>query len=472
MGAPAEHANRPTENANDSTSLRGNLFQMVNDPDSGVRFRLALALRSYNDPGAPRALATLLEREDAPLMQLAILCGAGRNGWPLLRELLEDEHRSRQHTDFLEQLGEQVGYQVSQKSLAECLDWTTANLARSNSAGGLATLAGLTRGLFQRGRSLRDSGLPVELLSKGVTDRLRATVLTAEALAEDTSRSVEDRTRAMVIAANGEWTEVEHLVRNLVKPSQPQPVQSAAVWAARQANCPGAWRALFSQWTGHTASTRQAMLDEALHSTAGIDALVTALEADILSAEELPASMREILGELQDESLRRRVEPLLAAIVPADRAQVLARYADAANRRGDSARGATIFKQLCQTCHAIQGIGKRVGPDLASISSRRSDLLLVDILDPSRQVSPDFVNYVVVTQDGRVMTGLIAAETAESVTLRREDGHQETIQRSEIEQFRASGKSMMPDGLEKNLTPDQIADLLEFLHHPDVDQLN
>jgi putative heme-binding domain-containing protein len=276
----------------------------------------------------------------------------------------------------------------------------------------------------------------------------------------------------MVIAANGEFTDVERLVRNLVKPSQPQPVQSAAVWAAGQANSSRAWKALFSQWTGHTTSTRQAILDEVLRSTAGIDSLVTALEANILSADELPASMREVLGQLHDESLRRRVEPLLAAIVPADRAQVLARYADAANRRGDSARGATIFKQHCETCHAIQGIGKRVGPDLASISSRRGDLLLADILDPSRQVSPDFVNYLVVTNDGRVLTGLIAAETAESVTLRREEGRQETIPRSEIEQLRASGKSMMPDGLERNLTPDQLVDLLEFLHHPDAYQLN
>ena len=120
----------------------------------------------------------------------------------------------------------------------------------------------------------------------------------------------------------------------------------------------------------------------------------------------------------------------------------------------------------------MQGVGRRVGPDLASISSRRSDLLLVDILDPSRQVSPDFVSYLAVTKDGRVLSGLIAAETAESVTLRREEGQQETIPRSEIEQFRASGKSLMPDGLEKNLTPDQMVDLLEFLHHPDVNQLN
>ena len=75
------------------------------------------------------------------------------------------------------------------------------------------------------------------------------------------------------------------------------------------------------------------------------------------------------------------------------------------------------------------------------------------------------------TKDGRVLNGLIAAETTESVTLRREEGQQDTILRNDIEQLRASGKSMMPDGLEQKLSPDQLTDLLEFLHNPDVHQL-
>ena len=120
----------------------------------------------------------------------------------------------------------------------------------------------------------------------------------------------------------------------------------------------------------------------------------------------------------------------------------------------------------------MQGVGHRVGPDLASVASRRTDLLIVDILDPSRQVSPDYINYLAVTKDGRVLNGVIAGETTESVTLRREEGQQDTIPRSNIEELRASGKSIMPDGLEEKLTPDQLADLLEFLHHPDANQLN
>jgi putative heme-binding domain-containing protein len=297
-------------------------------------------------------------------------------------------------------------------------------------------------------------------------------VQTAEAIAKDASHSLDDRTRAATIAANGESADVERLVRELVRPSQPQPVQSAVVRAAAQANSPGAWQTLFRQWTEHTTSTREVMIAESLRSSAGIDVLVTALEAGILSAQELPASTRQVLGQLHDEPLRRRVQPILASVIPANRTEVLTRYANVASRSGNPARGASIFKQNCQTCHAMQGVGHRVGPDLASVASRLTDLLIVDILDPSRQVSPDYVNYLAVTKDGRVLNGVIAGETTESVTLRREEGQQDTISRGNIEELRATGKSIMPDGLEVKLTPDQLADLLEFLHHPDINQLN
>ena len=116
----------------------------------------------------------------------------------------------------------------------------------------------------------------------------------------------------------------------------------------------------------------------------------------------------------------------------------------------------------------MRGVGQRVGPDLAGISSRRRDVLLVDILDPSRQVTPDFNTYSLVTRQGRTFSGLIVAETADAVTIRRERGEQDTILRSDIEELRGSGKSIMPEGFENKLTLEQMVDLLEFLNLPDI----
>jgi putative heme-binding domain-containing protein len=303
-------------------------------------------------------------------------------------------------------------------------------------------------------------------LPGGTTGALREIVASARSLAEDKRENVENRARAIVIAATGEPSDVEGLVYDMVSPSQPQLVQSAAVWAAAQSSSRGAWQELFRRWPSHTRLTREAMLNQALRSPGGTDALIRALEDEIISVQELSASMRRGLRDVRDESLRRRIEPILDSITPDDRQKILARYADVVSRRGDATRGAAVFKQHCQTCHAMQGIGQQSGPDLASVAARQNDLLLADILDPSGQLTPDYVSYVVVTKEGRILSGMIAAETADSVTLRREEGQQDTIPRSNIDEFRSTGKSLMPDGLEQQLTPDQMADLLEYLHYP------
>jgi putative heme-binding domain-containing protein len=88
---------------------------------------------------------------------------------------------------------------------------------------------------------------------------------------------------------------------------------------------------------------------------------------------------------------------------------------------------------------------------------------LVNVLDPNREVNPQYVNYVLVTEDGRSMTGMVASETANSVTLKRAEDVTDTVERSEIEQLRATGLSIMPEGLEKQIDQAQMADLMAYL---------
>jgi putative heme-binding domain-containing protein len=135
--------------------------------------------------------------------------------------------------------------------------------------------------------------------------------------------------------------------------------------------------------------------------------------------------------------------------------------------KGHPGRGGALFKEHCAVCHALKGVGQRIGPDLAAVGSRRNDILLVDILDPSRQVSSDFLGYIVSTKQGKVISGLVAAENKDNLTIRREGGAEEMILRADIEEFQPTGKSLMPDGFEQKLTHQQLADILEFLRQPD-----
>jgi putative heme-binding domain-containing protein len=108
-----------------------------------------------------------------------------------------------------------------------------------------------------------------------------------------------------------------------------------------------------------------------------------------------------------------------------------------------------------------------VGPDLSGIASRPREAVLADVLDPSRQVSPDFINYTLTTIDGKQSGGFIASETAASLTLRRAGEPDETVLRRQIKELRAEGKSLMPEGLEQGLTLQDMADLLSFLQKPE-----
>ena len=115
----------------------------------------------------------------------------------------------------------------------------------------------------------------------------------------------------------------------------------------------------------------------------------------------------------------------------------------------------------------MQGVGARVGPDLSGIGTHSRETLLVEILDPSRAVLPDFVAYHAETRGGETHTGFIVGESATTVTLRRPNEPDLTLPRAELKELRTSGQSLMPEGLEAGLSEQDMADLIEFLRRPD-----
>ena len=101
-------------------------------------------------------------------------------------------------------------------------------------------------------------------------------------------------------------------------------------------------------------------------------------------------------------------------------------------------------RRECQACHRVNNIGTEIGPYLATIRHRAPEEVLLHILDPNREVAPNFVAYAVSLEDGRVLTGLIVEDTAASITLIRTTGTRETVLRSNIDEVSATGQSLMP----------------------------
>jgi putative heme-binding domain-containing protein len=114
----------------------------------------------------------------------------------------------------------------------------------------------------------------------------------------------------------------------------------------------------------------------------------------------------------------------------------------------------------------LDGTGNEVGPDLAALTSKSSASLLVAILDPNRDVDGRYVSYLAELADGRTVSGLLAGESGASVTLREQEGKEHILLRADLESLRATGKSAMPEGLEKDMTLQEMADVIAFLLAP------
>lgn len=146
-----------------------------------------------------------------------------------------------------------------------------------------------------------------------------------------------------------------------------------------------------------------------------------------------------------------------------DREKIVESYATALTLAGDTTRGRLHFTKHCRVCHQPDGSGQTLGPSVDSLKSKGASVLLTSILDPNREVNPQYLNHVLVLHDGRVTSGMIADEGANSVTLRRADGMIETVLRIDIEAMRGTGLSIMPEGFEQSLDPQAMADLLAYL---------
>jgi putative heme-binding domain-containing protein len=197
-----------------------------------------------------------------------------------------------------------------------------------------------------------------------------------------------------------------------------------------------------------------ASLVDALGRSPGLGSLTP--EALQRALSRFPEDVRH-----QGESLVRKLE------LPED--EKASRLAELTNvlGRGDELRGRDVFfgpRATCSTCHTIRGEGAHVGPDLSKIGAARSGRdLLEAIVFPNASFARGYEPYVVATEDGRVLTGVIRLETGDSIVLATPDRLEHAIPRRSIEAIEPSRVSVMPRGLEANLSNTELTDLLAFL---------
>ena len=134
-----------------------------------------------------------------------------------------------------------------------------------------------------------------------------------------------------------------------------------------------------------------------------------------MTPAQITRANRTALLNHADTVVRAHAEKLFGSSGP--RQDVIARYQPALSLEGDAARGDTVYERECMACHRLGERGFQVGPNLSLIRNRTPAAMLEAILDPNREVQPNYVNYVIVDTSGRTITGIILSETANSITL-------------------------------------------------------
>lgn len=457
-----EHALRLAEKfAAESPAIRAKLIAMVDDPDIGVRYQLAFSLGAAPGPSRAAALVRLLQSDgDNRWFRLAAQSSLNEGAGEVFRILAEDEaFRSTKHgAEFLAALAAQIGAAQRTHEIAAVLKSLDGLPAGEKSLAEqiLRSLVGKQSGAVRAQLAAAGSGKAGAILANLLKD--------AQQTAADEERDLKQRIPAIRTLGLAKFDDLQDLFETLLELRQPQPVQAAALETLAKFEDDGVATILLEAWPGLSPELRARAAETLFSREAWIMAFLDAVEQKRVGRGDVDPARITLLQSHPSAKVAERSARLFANNNVARRQDVVTAYGRALMLDGDPAKGKEVFKKNCSACHKLQGVGTEVGADLAAIRNRGMEAVLLNILDPNREVKPQYLSYVVATDDGRTHTGMIADETANSITLRRPDGTSVTILRLEIEALKSTGLSFMPEGLEKEIDVETMADLLAYLN--------
>ncbi len=428
------------------------LLQLTADPDARVRQQLAFTLGEWEDVRAAQALIKLAG--DARL-ETAVLSSAPRHASRMLALLLADASPAGPNVSLVEPLIGLTAAQDDGAALAKTVREISSPRDGKYLAWQFAAMAGLLDGL-ERQKEARQ----VDLKSREPADLFAA----ARSLALDSKAAESERLQGVRLLGRGPTDQDEDLERlgQILRPEAPHPLQTAALAGLRRSSAARVADVVIAGWKGYAPSLRTEVLNLLFSRAEWIQALLTALEHDKISPAGIGAVHQQKLITHAKASIREQAVKLFSA-TRRDRQAVLKEYQTVEKLPGHPAKGTALFRQNCSPCHRFKGEGHEIGVDLNTLADKPLQTLLTAILDPNQAVEARYVNYTAMTKADHEISGVITAETATSITLRSPGGNEEVILRSDLKELASSGLSLMPEGFEKSINPQDMADLIAYI---------
>lgn len=433
-------------------TLWARLQTLANDTDITVRYQLAFTLGEVRNAERLVSLAAIARKDaDSAWTRAAILSSLAEGAGTVFTSLSGDQgfRNTKPGQEMLRQLIALVG---AKKDPAE-LSGVVAFLKQLNDP---ALVFSMTRAL---GDGLQQAKASLANVGGDVT-----TILTqATKAAADASLPEPARVPAVRLLSHLPYATVSAVLLPLLDQREPQIIQLAALETLARFNDGQVGPALVERWDSLTPRIRAEAVPVLLARPERATAFLHALEAGKIRASVLDTTQVKLLTTYRDAEVRKLATKVLAAQPASSRQQVIDNFAPALTLKGDVAHGKKLYEERCISCHRSSGEGFALGPDMVTVKTTGKEKLLTNILDPNREVRPEFVAYVVETKDDESYIGLVVNETSSSVTVRQAYGKETVIPRANIAKMRSQGQSVMPEGLEDSLKPQDLADLLDYI---------
>jgi putative heme-binding domain-containing protein len=192
-----------------------------------------------------------------------------------------------------------------------------------------------------------------------------------------------------------------------------------------------------------------------------------AIDAGKINPRSVPLDVVRKIKMYPDPSVAKLIEKHWGQVRPstsAEKQQEMARLANALKAgKGDAKTGKEVFTATCAKCHKLFGEGGTVGPDLTGYERDKEAYWIENIVDPSAVIREEYTTFVIQTKDGRTLTGIIAGQDKQTVTLKTPEGEEKRVARERIDEMKASPVSIMPEDQMRALTDRQVRDLFAYL---------
>ena len=435
----------------------------IKDESLRVRRQVGFSLGEWKDPKAAEALVALaLANSGEPRIQVAIKSSSLTHAAVMLKIIFQAQAKAP--ANLLSDLIRFAILDDNLRPLAKVLDETAAekDLERQ-----FTLMAGFVDAIGQRKESLDQFQERLAKNSKGGIQAIETVFSNVRATAQDEDAEEATKISAIKLLGRGPTRQREDmgLLSKLLAADKLPFIRKSALNALPKLSHSLTASALLAQWNSYGPNERVGVTDHLLNQDESTDKLLDAIKDGRLTAGQISPAHKQKLLQHPSAPISQKAKSLLGAI-NANREKVVHAYEKVAKLEGNADSGKLLFKTHCQLCHSFKGEGNKVGPDLTAFSAKPVNDWLIGILDPNRAVETIYTAYLVIRKDGSALTGVIASETANALTIRTAAGQETTVLRENLESVRSLGSSLMPEGMESALKPQSVADLLAFLRSP------